>query len=133
MLCITDIKNSVQEAGTGALLIVSNYILGLIWRNDSAIYRFDSNSTDENANLSCSITASLLKFDKLLSLKSYIKFVYCNTYALRCTFKYKIRKDVKNKRYQDEKQSIKEYNQQNFWKIHNTKNLLCESNVSGKS
>ena len=51
MLCITDVKNSVQEIGARALLIVSNYILGFIWRKDPTIYGFDSNSNDENANL----------------------------------------------------------------------------------
>lgn len=69
MLCITDIKNSVQEAGTGALLIVSNYILGLIWRNDSTIYLFDSHFIDENENLSSSGIAALLKFDTLTRWK----------------------------------------------------------------
>ena len=35
----------------GVLLIVNNYILGLIWGNDS-IYLFDSHSKDENDNVS---------------------------------------------------------------------------------
>ena len=42
---------SVLQIGAGALLIVSKYILGLIWGNDSMIYLFDSNSKDENGNL----------------------------------------------------------------------------------
>ena len=38
-----EIVNSVQQIGTNALVIVNNYVLGLIWGNDS-IYLFDSNS-----------------------------------------------------------------------------------------
>ena len=71
LLSIAKIVNSVQHIGTGALLIVNNYILGLIWGNDS-IYLFDSHSKDENDNLSSSGTAILLKFDSLYSLKNYI-------------------------------------------------------------
>ena len=62
MLSITEIVNSVQQIGAGAVLIVNNYILGLIWGNDS-IHLFDSHSKDENGNLSSSSTAVLLKFD----------------------------------------------------------------------
>ena len=45
LLSIAEIINSAQQIGTGALLIVNNYILGLIWGNDS-IYLFDSHSKD---------------------------------------------------------------------------------------
>ena len=65
MLAITDTKNSAQQIGAGVLLIVSNYILGLIWGNGSTIHLFDSCSEDENGNLSGSGTAVLLKFDTL--------------------------------------------------------------------
>ena len=68
LLPISEIVNSVQHIGTGALLVVNNYILGLIWGNDS-IY---SHSKDENDNLSSSGTAVLLKFDLLYSLENYI-------------------------------------------------------------
>ena len=50
LLCIAEIVNSVRHIGTGALLIVNNYILGLIWGNDS-IYLFDSHNKDQNGNL----------------------------------------------------------------------------------
>ena len=55
---MTEIVNSIQQIGTGALLIVNNYILGLSWETDS-IYMFDSYSKDENDNLSSSGTTVL--------------------------------------------------------------------------
>ena len=69
---IAEIVNSVQHTGISALLIVNNYILGLIWGNYS-IYLFDSRSKDKNGNLSSSDTAVLLKFDSLYSLENYIR------------------------------------------------------------
>lgn len=46
--------------GSGALLIVSNYILGLDWGNDS-IYLFDLHSKDDN--ISSFATTVFLSFD----------------------------------------------------------------------
>ena len=43
LLSSVEIVNNVQQIGTGALLIVNNDILGLIWCIDS-IYLFDSHS-----------------------------------------------------------------------------------------
>ena len=43
LLSSVEIVNNVQQIGTGALLIVNNDILGLIWCSDS-IYLFDSHS-----------------------------------------------------------------------------------------
>ena len=71
--------------GTGALLIVNNYILGLIWGNDS-IYLFDSHSKDENGDVSSFGTAVLIKFDTLRSSKNYIRSVYYNAYPLTLYF-----------------------------------------------
>ena len=51
----------------------------MIWGNDST-YIFDSNSKDENGNLSSSGTAVLLKFDSLYSLENYIQSVWYNAY-----------------------------------------------------
>ena len=68
LISISEIVNSVQQIGAGALLIVNNYILGLSWRNDS-IYLFDSHSKDENGDLSSSATAVFLKFDVILAEK----------------------------------------------------------------
>ena len=67
LLSIAKIVNRIQQIGTGALLIVNNCILGLIWRTDS-IYLFDLHSKDENGNLSSTGTSVLLDFDILHSL-----------------------------------------------------------------
>ena len=50
LLSITETVNSVQQSGTGALLIVENCISGLIWGTDS-IYLFDSHSKDVNGDI----------------------------------------------------------------------------------
>ena len=86
-LSIIEIKNGVQQIGTSVLLIVSNYILGLIWRNDLTIYLFDSHFIDENGNLSSSGIAALLKFDTLHSLENYVKSLYYNNNQLSLYFK----------------------------------------------
>ena len=85
LLSIAEIVNTAQEIGTGALLIVHNYIIGLIWGNNS-IYLFDSDSKDQYDNISSSGTAVLLKFDTLFSLENDIKSVYYNTYPLMLQF-----------------------------------------------
>ena len=45
LLSITEIVNSCQQTGTGTLLIVKNYILGIIQGNDS-MYLLDSHSKE---------------------------------------------------------------------------------------
>ena len=76
---------------TGALLIVKNYILSLIWGNDST-HLLDLHSKDESGNVSSSGIA-LLKFDTLHSLELYkksllqclpIAFVLSNTMPMHC-------------------------------------------------
>ena len=81
LLSIAEMKNGVQHIGDSVLLIVSNYILRLIWGNYSTINLFDSHSKDENGQLSSSGTA-ILKFDILHSVENYIRFVYYNSYPL---------------------------------------------------
>ena len=61
LLSIAEIVNSAQQTENGALLIVNNYILGLIWENYS-IYLFDSHTKDQYCNISSSGAAVLLKF-----------------------------------------------------------------------
>ena len=75
----------LSKLGVGALLTVNNYILGLMWGNDS-IYIFDSHSKDENGNLSSSGTAVLLKYNTLYSLENYIRSIYYNTFLLTLYF-----------------------------------------------
>ena len=85
LLSIIHITNSVQQIETGSLFSANNYILGLIWGNDS-IYLFDSHSEDENGNASGSATAVLLKCDALHSLVNYIRSVYYSAYPLTLYF-----------------------------------------------
>ena len=61
LLSIAEIVNRARKIGTGALLIVNNYISGLIWGIDS-VYLFDSESTHDYDNLSYSCTSILLNF-----------------------------------------------------------------------
>ena len=79
LLSIAEIVNRARKIGTGALLIVNNYISRLIWGIDS-VYFFYSDSRHEYGNLSSSGTSVLLKFDYLNSLKSYIRSLYYNTF-----------------------------------------------------
>ena len=76
--------NGVQQIGAGVLLIVDNYILGLIWGNDS-IYLVDSRSKNENGNLLSSGTV-LLIFDTLYLLENYVRSVYYSTFSLTLYF-----------------------------------------------
>ena len=85
LISISEIANGVEQIGAGCLLKGNNYILGLIWGDDS-IYLFDSPSKDENGNLSSSGTAILLKFDTFYSLKNYVRSVYYNTFPLTLYF-----------------------------------------------
>ena len=71
--------NGGQQFGAGSLLIVNNYILGLIWGNDS-IYLFDYHGKDENSNLSIAIC------NTLYSLENYVRSVYYNTFPLTLYF-----------------------------------------------
>ena len=72
---ITEVVSVCQQIGTSGLLIINNYILGLLWRNQS-FFLFDSYSKDEIGRMSATGTAVLLKFNLIKSLESYIKSVY---------------------------------------------------------
>ena len=67
LLSIVETVNSFQQIESGALLIVNNYVLGLIWGIYS-IYLFDWHSIDGNGNLSSSCTAVFSQLDRYLSL-----------------------------------------------------------------
>ena len=51
LLYITEVKNRIRQIGTGAPLIVNNYILSLISGNDSRRDLLVSRGIDENRNL----------------------------------------------------------------------------------
>ena len=72
---ITEVVSVCQQIGTSSLLIINNYILGLLWRNQS-FFLFDSYSKDKIGRMSATGTAVLLKFNLIKSLESYIKSVY---------------------------------------------------------
>ena len=82
LLCNVENVNSVQQIGTGGLLIVNNYTLGLIWGNDS-IYLFNSHSKDENGNVSSPGTAVFVKIDTLLSFDCTINAKTAIKFSLR--------------------------------------------------
>ena len=81
LIAILESVNGVQKIESGALIIVSNYILILIWRK-IYIYLFDCHSKDEKGNLSSYDTALLQKSDTLYSLKNYVRSVCYNTFPL---------------------------------------------------
>ena len=60
LISVSNIANGIQQTRAGDLLILNNYILGLIWENDS-IHLFDFHSKDENGSLSSSGTEILSK------------------------------------------------------------------------
>ena len=85
LVSITEIVSDCQQIGTGALLIINNYILGLLWGNQ-CFFLFDSQSKDEIGRMSVTGTAVLLKFDSLQSLENYIKSVYFSNYPMTLYF-----------------------------------------------
>ena len=80
------IYKQFSQIGDVAILSINNYILGFIRGNDSIIYLFDSQGKDKKDNLSSSGTAIILKFNKLYSLKTYMKSVYYDTNPLTLHF-----------------------------------------------
>ena len=85
LVSISEIVSDCQQIGTGALLIISNYILGLLWGNQCFVL-FDSHSKDEIERMSVTGTAVLLKFDSLQSLENYIKSVYYSNHPMTFYF-----------------------------------------------
>ena len=82
---ITEIVSDCQQIGTGALLIIGNYILSLLWGNQ-CVFPFDSHSKDKLGRISTTGTAVLLRFDSLHSLENYIKSVYYSNYSMTLDF-----------------------------------------------
>ena len=84
-LSIIEINGSCQQVGSGALLIVKNYVLGMLC-GSQCFYVFDSHSKDENGNVSAAGTAVLLKFESLSLLESYMVSVYYSDSLLSNSF-----------------------------------------------
>ena len=74
-MSVTEIVSDCQQIGTGALLIINNYVLGLLWGNQY-FFISDLHSKDEFGRMSATGTAVLLKFESLQSLGKYIKSIY---------------------------------------------------------
>ena len=70
-----EIVESYLNIGSGALLIISGYIFGIIWGKD-CLYLFDSHSNDYKGNISQNGSAILMKFENLDNLQDYIKLIY---------------------------------------------------------
>ena len=85
LVSITEIVHDCQQISTGILLIIDNYILGLLLGNH-CIFLFDSHSKNEIGRMSAKGTAVLLKFDSLLSLENYIKSGYYSNYPVTLYF-----------------------------------------------
>ena len=75
-----------QQIGTGSLLIIKNYILGLLWVHE-CFFLFESHSKDEIRRMSVTGTAVLLKLDSLQLFKNYKKLVYYSNYPMAVYFR----------------------------------------------
>ena len=139
MISITDIVSRCQEKGNGALIIVNQYMLGLIWGN-SCFYLFDSHSKNKHGQISISGTAVLLKFETLSFLENYIRSVYyincpmtmyfqvqflkitCSAYTissiknLQNNERQTARKRKMKRKYQDSPETKKEYQKSRYSK-----------------
>ena len=85
LVSVTEIVSEIQQIGTGALFIINDYILGLLWRNQ-CFFLFDFHSKDEIGRMSATGTSVMLKFDSLQSLENYIKSVYFSSYPVTLYF-----------------------------------------------
>ena len=103
LVSITEIVCDRQQIGAGALLIINNYILGLLWGNQ-CFFLFDPHRKDEIGRISATGTAVLLKFDLLQSLENYKKSVYYWTYPMILSFQEQF---LKLKRTENTKSLVK--------------------------
>ena len=72
LVTISEIVSDCQQTSTGGLLIINNYILGLLWGNQ-CFFLLDSHSKDEIGRMSATGTAVLLKFRKLHKISTLLK------------------------------------------------------------
>ena len=64
LVSLKKIIGSCLNIGSGALLIISCYIFGLIWGKE-CVYLFDSHSKDYEGNISQNGSVILMKFETL--------------------------------------------------------------------
>ena len=84
-MSITEIVVDCLQIGAGALVIINNYIFGLLWGN-KCFFLFGSYSKDQIARMSATGTTVLVKFDLLKSWKNYIKSAYYSNYLTTLYF-----------------------------------------------
>ena len=75
LISVTDIVTSCTNIGTGALLIIRDFTLALIW-GEQCYFLFDSHSKNDEGEITPNGVAVLLKFQTLGHLEEYIKYVY---------------------------------------------------------
>lgn len=113
--------------GGGIPLVVNNYILGLIWENDS-IYLFNSHNKDENgisSNISLSQYFSLTLYFQVHSTgnaKNAIKYELTKRRKKDLLLKKRKCDNTENKeqavkkRYHEKCESIRQYSKENYLK-----------------
>ena len=79
LVSLKEIIESCLNIGSGALLIMSGYIFGILWGKD-CVYIFDPHSKDDEGNISQNGTAILIKFETLDDLEDYIILIYYSSH-----------------------------------------------------
>ena len=70
-----EITESCLNIGSGALLIITGYIFGILWGKD-CVYLFDSHSKAGEGDISQNSTEILIKFETLDDLEDFIMLIY---------------------------------------------------------
>ena len=117
LISISHILSTCSNHEKGALLIISNYVLGIIWGRN-CFYLFDSHSNDgEGNNISQICKAVLLKFDTFSNLGEYIKQIHYNGHINQTLY------------FQIQFVNVvctREIKQHNEGKLKSSRNLLCQ-------
>ena len=87
LMYLTGIVSDGQQIDKRALLIISNYILG-VRQGEQSFFLFDSQKKDEFKSMSSPDTEILRKFDSLQSLENVIKSLYYSNYLMTLYSKY---------------------------------------------
>ena len=72
---IVDIVGNCSNLGNGALLIINDYALGVVW-GKICFFLFDPHSKNSSGNICQNSTLVLLKFETLNILQEYVKHIY---------------------------------------------------------
>ena len=85
VVSVTEIVGNCQQIGTGALLIINNYILGFLWGNQ-CFFSIWPTSKHKMGRVSATGATVLIKRDSLQSLENYIKLVCYSNYPVTLYF-----------------------------------------------